>query len=59
MSLSDLFKTQQYKETIETLKNENAELTNRNNELTQQANLKLTASQMKPAELNELINRLN
>jgi chromosome segregation ATPase len=57
MSLSDLFKTQQYKETIETLKNENAELTNRNNELTQQANLKLTASQMKPAELNELIKK--
>lgn len=48
MSLSDLFKIQQYKETIE-------KLTNENNKLSEQANLKLSASQMKPAELNDLI----
>lgn len=50
MAISDLFKIQQYKDTINKLQNEN-------NRLQTQANLKLTVQQMTPIELNDLIEK--
>ncbi|HJF85834.1 MAG TPA: DUF4041 domain-containing protein, partial [Companilactobacillus farciminis] len=50
MAISDLFKIQQYKDTINKLQNEN-------NRLQTQANLKLTVQQMTPIELNNLIEK--
>ncbi len=55
MGISDFFKVNQFKNTIQELRNSNAKLTEQNKHLQKEADIKLSVQQMKPVELEKII----